>query len=162
MLSIVVAVADNNAIGKDNALLWHFPKDLKRFREITTGSKIIMGRKTFQSLPCILPGRQHIVITQNQSFKVDDPRVTVIHSIEELLTTVNEATEYFVIGGGEVYKLLLPYCNKVYLTQIHKNYEADTFFPDLDYSKWNVHVEENGLINDEKETSYSFLTLTRK
>jgi Dihydrofolate reductase len=161
MFSIVVAIADNNAIGKDNALLWHFPKDLKRFKSVTMGSTIIMGRKTFQSLPCILPGRHHIVITQNQDFKVDDERVTVVYSIEELLLTVNDHIEYFVIGGGEIYKLLLPYCDNIYLTQIHKDYEADTFFPALDYSDWNIEEEETGFIDDEKTTSYSFLTLTK-
>lgn len=162
MFSIVVAIADNNAIGKDNSLLWHFSKDLKRFKTITMGSTIIMGRKTFQSLPCILPGRNHIVITQNQDFKVDDERVTVVYSIEELLLTVDDQKEYFVIGGGEIYKLLLPYCNKIYLTQVHKDYEADTFFPALDYSQWNIEEEEEtGFIDDEKTTSYSFLTLTK-
>lgn len=161
MFSIIVAIADNNAIGKNNSLLWHFSKDLKRFKTITMGSPIIMGRKTFQSLPAILPGRQHIVITQNKDFKVDDERVTVVYSIEELLLTVDDKKEYFVIGGGEIYKLLLPYCNKIYLTQVHKEYEADTFFPTLDYSDWNIEEEEIGFIDNEKTTSYSFLTLTK-
>lgn len=89
MFSIIVAIADNNAIGKNNSLLWHFPKDLKRFKTITIGSPIIMGRKTFQSLPCILPGRQHIVITQNKEFKVNDNRVTVVYSMDELLTKID-------------------------------------------------------------------------
>lgn len=162
MLSIVVAIADNNAIGKNNKLLWHFPKDLKRFKDITSGGTIIMGRKTFQSLPYILPNRHHIVITHNKNYRVDDKRVTVIYSIDELLATINKEKEYFVIGGGEIYKRLLPYCDKIRLTQIHKDYEADTFFPQLDYSKWNIQNEEEGFIDDENATLYNFLTLIRK
>jgi len=161
MLTCIVAVGDNFAIGKDNKLLWHFSKDLKRFKQITNGNTIIMGRKTFESLPGILPGRHHIVITQNRNFEVNDERVTVINSKQELFASLDESKEYFVIGGGEIYKLLLPYCNKIHLTQVHKDYEADTFFPKLNHSDWNIIEEETGFIDNEKTTAYSFLTLKR-
>jgi len=161
MLTCIVAIGDNFAIGKNNNLLWHFSKDLKRFKRITSGNTIIMGRKTFESLPGILPGRHHIVITQNKDFVVNDERVTVINSKEALLAYLDDSKEYFVIGGGEIYKLLLPYCNKIHLTQVHKAYEAEVFFPKLNYSEWNVKEEETGFIDDDKTTSYSFLTLKR-
>ncbi|MBU3182763.1 dihydrofolate reductase [Clostridium psychrophilum] len=161
MLTCIVAIGDNFAIGKNNNLLWHFSKDLKRFKQITTGNTIIMGRKTFESLPGILPGRHHVVITQNKGFVVNDERVTIINSKEALLDYLDDSKEYFVIGGGEIYKLLLPYCNKIHLTQVHKEYDAEVFFPILDYSKWNIKEEETGFIDDAKTTSFSFLTLKR-
>jgi dihydrofolate reductase len=161
MLTCIVAIGDNFAIGKKNDLLWHFSKDLKRFKRITGGSTIIMGRKTFESLPGILPNRHHIVFTQNKNFVVKDERVTVLHSKEELFSSLDDSKEYFVIGGGETYKLLLPYCNKIHLTQVHKEYDADVFFPKLNYSDWNIKEEETGFINDDKTTAFSFLTLER-
>ncbi len=162
MLTCIVAIGENFAIGKGNKLLWHFSKDLKRFKQITTGNTIIMGRKTFESLPGILPGRQHIVITQNKDFVVDDNRVTVLHSKEELLSSLEESKEYFVIGGGEIYKLLLPYCNKIHLTKIDKKYDADIFFPELNYLEWNIREEEIGFVDDDETIPYRFLTLDRK
>jgi len=161
MLTCIVAIGDNFAIGKNNDLLWHFSKDLKRFKQITTGNTIIMGRKTFESLPGILPGRHHVVITQNKNFVVNDERVTVLNSKEALLAYLDDSKEYFVIGGGEIYKLLLPYCNKIHLTQVHKEYDADVFFPTLDYSKWNIKEEETGFIDEAETTAFSFLTLKR-
>jgi len=162
MLTCIVAIGENFAIGKDSSLLWHFSKDLKRFKQITTGNTIIMGRKTFESLPGILPGRHHIVITQNKDFVVDDDRVTVLNSKEELLSSLEDNKEYFLIGGGEIYKLLLPYCNKIHLTKVHKEYNADTFFPVLNYLEWDCTQEETGYIDENKTIPYSFLTLERK
>jgi dihydrofolate reductase len=161
MLTCIVAIGENFAIGKNNSLLWHFSKDLKRFKQITTGNTIIMGRKTFESLPGILPGRHHIVITKNKDFVVNDERVTVLNSKEALLDFLDDSKEYFVIGGGEIYKLLLPYCNKINLTQVHKEYDADVFFPKVNYGEWNIKEEETGYIDEDKTTSYSFLTLER-
>ena len=161
MLTLIVAIGDDFAIGKKNKLLWHFSEDLKRFKKITSGNTIIMGRKTFESLPGILPGRHHIVITQNKDFVVKDKRVTVINSKEELLASLDDSKEYFVIGGGEIYKLLLPYCNKIHLTQVHKKYDADVFFPKVNYLEWDIKEEETGFIDDDKTAAYSFLTLKR-
>ncbi|MBX4261970.1 dihydrofolate reductase [Clostridium estertheticum] len=161
MLTFIVAIGDNFAIGKNNDLLWHISKDLKRFKQITSGNTIIMGRKTFESLPGILPSRHHIVITQNKDFVINDERVTIFNSKEELFAFMKDSEEYFVIGGGAIYTLLLPYCNKIHLTKVHKEYNADIFFPKLDYSEWNCREEETGFINDDKTTSYTFLTLER-
>ena len=161
MFTCIVAIGNNFAIGKDNKLLWHFPKDLKKFKEITSGNTIIMGRKTFQSLPSILPNRQHIVITRDKEFIVKDERVTIVHSKEELFASLEDSKEYFIIGGGKIYELLLPYCTKIHLTKINKDYDADTFFPKIDYSKWDITKEETGYIDNDKTIPYSFLTLDR-
>ena len=115
MLSIIVAVAENNIIGGDNKLLWHLSEDLKRFKEITMNHPIIMGRKTFESLPKVLPGRDHIILTRDENYKVDSDRVTVINDFQEILDKYsNSEDELFIIGGGEIYNLMYPYCKKLY------------------------------------------------
>lgn len=140
MLSIVVATAENNAIGKNNALLWNLPYDLLRFKEITQrGSRtLIMGRKTFEAIGKILPGRLHIILTRDITFSVDNENVKIVHDINALLPYINAPEEYFVIGGGEIYSLLLPYSSKLYLTSVHDNFEGDTFFPDINYNEWEL------------------------
>lgn len=162
MMTCIVACGNNFAIGKDGNLLCHFSKDLKRFKALTTGYTIIMGRKTFQSLPGILPGRQHIVMTRDKDFVVDDDRVSVVHFEGELLDLLNEDQKYFVIGGGEIYKLLLPYCDKIYLTNIEQDFDADTFFPKIEDSEWYVEVEEEGYVDIGETIRYKFSTLDRK
>ena len=162
MLSIIVAKANNNIIGGNNKLLWHLSKDLKRFKEITTGNTIIMGRKTFESLPKILPNRHHIVITSNKNFKVDSESVTVVNNIEEIVDKYKDSVEEaFIIGGGEIYNLLIPYTNKLYLTRIYKDFEGDTYFPNIDLSNWEVSYKSD-ILSDEKENlTYDFINLTR-
>lgn len=161
MISIIAAVAKNNAIGKDNKLLWHLPEDLKRFKEITLGHTIIMGRKTFESLPKILPGRNHIVITRNKAFKVENKRVTVVNSIEEAMELLKEEGEYFVIGGEKIYKQFLPFADKMYITFIEEEFHGDVFFPDIDYTVWRI-VESIACTESNKNTlSYRFTTLER-
>ena len=117
MLSIIVAKAKNNTIGKDNKLLWHISDDLKRFEELTTGHVIIMGRKTFESLGKVLPNRKHIVFSQNPDFKVNDENVEIVHSMLQLQEYIEDDKENFVIGGAIIYNLLMPYCKKMYVTQ---------------------------------------------
>ena len=136
MLSIIVAKAKNNIIGKDNKLIWDLPEDLKHFKEITTGHTIIMGRKTFESIGRVLPNRKHIVFSQNPDFKVDDENVEVVHSLLEIQSLIEAEEEAFVIGGAMIYNLLMPYVDKMYVTQINKEFEGDTFFPKIS--------EENG------------------
>ena len=113
MLSIIVAKAKNNIIGKNNRLLWSLPEDLKRFKELTTGHIIIMGRKTFDSLGRVLPNRKHIVFTQNPDFKIDNENVEVVHSMLEIKEYIDDENENFVIGGAMIYNLLLPYTKKI-------------------------------------------------
>ncbi len=136
MLSIIVAKAKNNVIGKDNKLLWHIPEDLKRFKSLTTGHTIIMGRKTFDSLGKVLPNRKHVVLTHNPDFKVKDENVEIVHSIDDIKKYIDSKEENFVIGGAMIYTLLMPYVTKMYITEINKNFEGDSVFPPVDLKKW--------------------------
>jgi dihydrofolate reductase len=163
MLSIIVAIAENNAIGKDNDLLWRLPKDLARFKEITTteSKTIIMGRKTFESLSRVLPGRKHIVLTKNQDFKVEAESVEIMHSTEELKPLIDAPEEYFVIGGGEIYSLLLPYTNKMYITEVHKSFEAHAYFPQFYKNQWRVLDRSEEYVDEKSSLRYSYVTYIR-
>jgi dihydrofolate reductase len=163
MLSAVVAIAENNVIGKERSLAWYLPNDLKKFKDITmTASKtMIMGRKTFESLPKVLPGRKHIILTNNMDYKVNDENVEVVHSIEELKAYIGAEEEYFVIGGGQIFSLLFPYTNKMYITEIHEIFEGDTFFPQYDKTEWKVIEQREGIIDDKSKYKHTFVTLVR-
>ena len=148
MISIVVAIAENGALGYKNDLLWHLPADLKRFKEMTTGHSIIMGSRTFRSLPKgALPNRRNIVLSRTQQ---DFPGAEWAASPEVALELVGEEAEAFVIGGAQVYEQMLPYTDKIYLTRVHADFpEADTFFPELDMSEW-VELSRTEYPADEK------------
>ncbi len=158
MLSIIVAISKNNVIGKDNKLIWHLPADLKRFKELTTGKTIIMGRKTFESLGRVLPNRKHIVLTQNKEWKIDDCNVKIISSIKELENEIEEEKENFVIGGATIYKLLMPYTKKMYVTKIEEEFEGDTYFPEIDENEWKIEKIENGIKDDKNPYDYKYIT----
>ena len=128
MLSIIVAKAKNNVIGKNNKLLWKLTEDFKRFNELTTGHTIIMGRKTFQSLGRVLPNRKHIIFSNNPSFNVNEENVKVVHSLLEIQDLIEGKEEAFVIGGAMMYNFLMPYVKKMYVTEIDKDFDGDTFF----------------------------------
>ena len=163
MLSIIVAVAQNNIIGGDNKLLWHIPEDLKRFKEITINHPILMGRKTFESLPKILPGRDHIVLTKDKNYKVDSDRVTVINDFQELLNKyTNSKEELFVIGGGEIYNLTYPYCNKIYLTKVKNKFKGDTYFPEIDYHNWQITYSSGAKFDRNNKLEFEFIDLIKK
>ena len=159
-ISIIVAIAENFAIGKNNDLLFHLPNDLKRFKEITSGHTIIMGRNTLLSLPkWPLPNRRHIVITDKQ----DDvfPGCETVFSIDEAIEKVKDETEAFIIGGGMIYKQFFPVAGKLYLTLVHQSFDADTYFPKVNYAEWNEIKRED--LHDEKNNfDYSYLDLERK
>ena len=161
MLSIIVAKAKNNTIGKDNKLLWHISDDLKRFEELTTGHVIIMGRKTFESLGKVLPNRKHIVFSQNPDFKVNDENVEIVHSMLQLQEYIEDDKENFVIGGAMIYNLLMPYVKKMYVTQINKEFDGDTFFPRIDEEVWNV-VEKVSERDENSNLDYEYVTYERK
>jgi len=155
-ISIIVAIAKNFAIGKDNQLLWHIPADLRRFKRITSGHQVIMGKLTFESLPVRpLPNRKNIVISDNPLDSFEG--CTTVHSIEEAAELCNDLEESFIIGGGSVYRQFLPLCNKLYLTLVHKDFEADTFFTDLDLNQWHQIEREDHGPDDNNDFSYSFL-----
>ena len=159
MLSIIVAKASNDVIGSDNKLLWHISDDLKRFKEITSGHTIIMGRKTFESLPKVLPNRHHIVITRDKSFKVDSPDVEVINDINRF---ENSKEEVFIIGGGEIYKAFLPNSDKIYLTRVYKDFNGDTKFPEINLEDWFIDYESETLVNESNNLKFDYINLVRK
>lgn len=163
MLSIIAAMDENYVIGKNNNLIWNLPEDLKRFKDITmTGTKtMIMGRKTFESLPLVLPGRKHIILSANKDYQIDNENVIVIHNIEELKPFIESSEEYFVIGGGKIFSLLLPYSSKMYLTIIHENFEGDTFFPSFNKSEWKVSDLRENSVSDTNQYKHTFMILER-
>lgn len=163
MFSIIVAVANNNVIGGDNKLLWHISDDLKRFKKITTGHTIVMGRKTFESFPKPLPNRHHVILTRDKNYKVDSEQVTVVNDIETVMKTYeNSGSEIFIIGGGEIYNLFLPYCNKLYLTKVNGDFEGDTYFPEINYDEWVITESSEEYIDPKNNLSYQFINLCRK
>ncbi|WP_411681684.1 dihydrofolate reductase [Clostridium thailandense] len=164
MLSFVVAVAKNNVIGIDNKMPWYLPNDLKKFKEVTTSKTktMIMGRKTFESLPQILKDRHHIVLTRDKNYKSDDKRVTIINSQEQLEPYIKDEKEYFVIGGEEIFSLLFPYASRMYLTEIDEDIEGDTFFPEYDEKEWKVIEVKEGILDEENKHVHVFKTLERK
>lgn len=161
MLSIIVAKSKNNAIGKDNKLLWKIPDDLKRFKELTTNHTIIMGRKTFESLGRILPNRYHIVLTRDPNYKVNDENVKIINDISEIDTYMNDNNENFVIGGAQIYSTLISKCEKMYITQIDKDFIGDSYFPVIKEDEWKLTEKIEGP-KDENNFKYEYLTYERK
>lgn len=161
MLSIIVAKAKNNIIGKDNKLLWSLPADLKRFKELTTDHTIIMGRKTFESLGRVLPNRKHVVFSQNTNFSVNDENVRIVHSMLEIKEYIDDENENFVIGGAMIYSLLMPYVTKMYVTEIDKDFEGDSFFPKIDLEKWKEVSREKGPKDEENKLDFDFVVYER-
>jgi dihydrofolate reductase len=160
-ISIIVAIAENYAIGKDNQLLWHISEDLKRFKRITSGSTIIMGRNTYLSLPKRpLPNRTNVVISDipNDHFEGAE----VVGSIEEALEYCSAEKESFIIGGGSIYRQFMPLASRLYITKVHKDFEADTFFPDIDDEEWELVEESKVQVDENNSLKYSFLSYQRK
>ena len=162
MLSIIVAVAKNNVIGKDNKLLWHLSEDLKRFKRLTMNKNIIMGRKTFESLGRVLPNRKHIILCNDMNLIINDENVLVLDDISKLDNYINSKDENFVIGGATIYKLLMPYVRKLYVTHIDEDFEGDVYFPEIDLNIWKKISEEDGVTNEENPYSYKYVTYIRK
>ena len=147
-LSLIVAHADNRVIGHNNQLPWHLPEDLKRFRQLTMGHHIIMGRKTYESLGRLLPGRTTVIVTRDTGYTVEGARV--VHSVPEALAACAGDEEPFLIGGAEMYEQGLPYVTRLYITRVYAHVGGDAFFPELDMSAWEqvseqAKTSENGL-----------------
>ena len=159
-LSIIVAISANNAIGKDNQLLWHLPADLKHFKEITSGHTIIMGRKTYESIGKPLPNRRNIVITRQEDLTIAG--VEIVHSLADAVTLCEKDLELFIIGGAEIYQHALPETNRIYLTTVHKDYDADVFFPQLTVNDWTTVNQEYHETDEKNSVAYTFSTLERK
>jgi dihydrofolate reductase len=159
VISLVVAMARNHVIGRDNALPWRLPEDLKHFKATTLGKPVLMGRKTFESIGKPLPGRTNLVLTRATDWKADG--AVVAHSVDEALASVANSTEVAVIGGAEVFQLLLPKASRIYLTRIHADIPGDTVFPPLDLSQWR-EVDRRELAADERNAyDMTFVTLER-
>jgi len=156
-ITLIAAAAENNALGKDNDLVWHLPDDFKRFKKLTSHHHIIMGRKTFESFPKPLPNRTHIVITRKSDYDAGEP-IIVVNSIEEAIKTVVDDENPYIIGGGEIYKLGMEFATHIELTRVHGTFEADAFFPEIDADTWEL-LEESYHPKDEKH-DYAFTYLT--
>jgi dihydrofolate reductase len=171
ILSIIAAVAKNNVIGGGNTLLWNLPSDMKHFRETTSGHTVIMGRKTYESIGRPLPNRKNIVITRDATYAKDG--IDVVNSLEEAIRLVTlehgkefeenqDEVEAFVIGGGEIYKQAMEKANKLYITEVHQEFEGDTVFPTIDKEVWQ-EINRSDLETDEKNSiAYSFVEYKRK
>lgn len=160
-LSIIVAIANNNAIGKDNQLLWHIPEDLKRFKELTLGHKMIMGKKTWFSLPKRpLPGRESIVLTDAAEDHFEGAKMA--GSIAEVLKLCDAESENFIIGGGSVYAQFLPVANKLYITRVHADFDADTFFPEIPAEEWLLTSQEHIPAQEDQPLSYTYQVFIRR
>jgi dihydrofolate reductase len=158
-ISIVVAMAANRVIGRDNQLPWHLPADLKHFKETTMGKPILMGRKTWESIGRPLPGRTNIVITRDENY--DAPGCVVVHSIEAALQAAAKQDEVMIIGGAEFYRQVLPQTDRIYLTRINEDFDGDTLFPELDSSEWQEAGRIDCDADENNPHSYSFITLDR-
>lgn len=154
MIILIAAVAENLALGKNNDLIWHLPNDFKRFKEITSGHHIIMGRKTFESFPKPLPNRTHVIITRQKSYIPEG--CIVVDSIERAIEVCPKDAPVYVIGGGEIYSLALPYADQLDITRVHNNFEADTFFPEINPEKWKLLHSEKHSKDERHLYDYSF------
>ncbi len=160
MITMIAAAGENNELGKDNDLVWHLPDDFKRFKQLTTGHYIIMGRKTFESFPKPLPNRTHVVITRNEGYKRDG--AVVVHSIDAALLKASSDTQPFIIGGGEIYKMGISIADKIELTRVHGTFDADTYFPELDKDKWELITEVQHEKDDRHNYAFTYETWVRK
>ena len=165
-LALIWAMARNRTIGRNNALPWYLPEDLKYFKRVTLGKPIIMGRKTWESIGRPLPGRTNIVITRDAAFKADGVRV--VHSLEQALALaekiclIDGSEEAIVIGGAEIYALALPHADRLYLTQVHADVEGDAYFPPLDLAQWHEKGREDFAAQAPNPYDYTFLILERE
>ena len=160
-LTMIVAAGENNEIGKNNDLIWHLRDDLKRFKSLTSGHFIIMGRKTFESFPKPLPNRTHVVISRQKDYQVPTG-VLVVNSIEDAIDAAKSDNQPYIIGGGEIYKQAMPFASKIELTRVHSTFDADTFFPEINMEEWK---ETDSKVHDNDEQhkhAFSFMTYERQ
>jgi dihydrofolate reductase len=155
-VSLIAAMAENRVIGVNNSLPWHLPDDLKRFRRLTTGHTVIMGRKNYESIGKPLPQRRNVVVTRRTDFQA--PGCIVVHSLEEALATAGDDPEVFVIGGAEIYREMLARADRLYLTLVHARIAGDTYFPEFDLREWRETARERHEPNDQHRYACSYIT----
>lgn len=160
-LIIIAAAGENNALGINNDLPWHLPDDFKRFKKLTSGHKIIMGRKTLESFPKALPNREHIAITRDEDYVPKFP-CTVVNSLEAAIDLIKGDSIAYIIGGGEIYKQSLQYATHIELTRIHSSFEADTFFPEINLDQWKLVNAEHHPKDERHQYDFTYLTYAKK
>ncbi len=161
-ISIIVAIAANGVIGSANQIPWRLPADMKYFKETTTGHTLVMGRKCYESLGRLLPNRFSVILTRQVGFPAPEPTHSkVVHSWDEAITSVNTDAEVFVIGGAEIYKIALPYTQKMYITRINESFEGDVYFPDFQLEDWKLVSQRDFQPDEKNKYPYSFLIYER-
>lgn len=160
IISLVTAMANNGVIGRDNRLPWHLPADLQHFKSLTMGKPILMGRNTWESLPGLLPGRRHIVVTRNEAYVA--PGAEVVHSVEEALAAVEGEPEIMIVGGSHFYAEMLPRAHRLYLTLVDAEVEGDAQFPEIDWQEWQEVARENHSADEKNAYDYAFVNLVRR
>jgi dihydrofolate reductase len=161
MISIIVAVSEDWGIGKDNELLWHISEDLKRFKRLTSGNTVIMGKKTWESLPRKpLPGRENIVLTDNPQESIENS--VTAYSIDDALSKCRPDEEIFIIGGGSIYRQFMPVTDRLFITHVHKIAPADIYFPEIDLNIWEITEKEEFKTDGDKGIPYTYAVYVRK
>lgn len=163
IISMIAAAGENNALAKDGGLPWHLPDDFKRFKKLTSGHQIIMGRKTFDGFDKPLPNRKHIIVTRDKSYTIDFEECIVVHSLEDAIDLVKDDALSYIIGGGQIYKQGEKFANEIELTRIHNSFDgADTFFPEVDEADWELVEEKYHPKDDRHEYAFTYLTYRKK
>lgn len=157
-VTIIAAIAKNNALGKDNDLIWHLPEDLKRFKKVTSGHHIIMGRNTFESIGKPLPNRTTVIITRNKNYKVEG--CIVVHNLEDAIQVAKNDSQIFIIGGAQIYKQAMEsdLVDQLDITLVHETFEADVFFPEINSKIWKQTLREDHQADDKNKHDYSFIS----
>jgi dihydrofolate reductase len=161
MLTLIAAASENNALGKDNDLVWHLPDDFKRFKALTSGHYIIMGRKTFESFPKPLPNRTHVIITKQNDYEAPEGCI-VVNSLKKAIEVCPENEEVFIVGGGQIYKQSIEIADKIELTRVHTIIEADAFFPEIDETVWEIIQSEYHPKDEKHKYDFTYLTFVKR
>ena len=159
---LIAAAGLDNELGKEGDLPWHLPDDFKRFKALTTGYPMIMGRKTFETFPRPLPNRQHIIITRSRDYRVDHPACEVVHSLEEALNAAANTEKIFIIGGGEIYRQAVPFATGIELTRVQGRFDADTYFPEIEEADWELTASETHGRDERHDYPFTYLSYRRK
>lgn len=157
---MIAAVAENNALGKNNDLLWHLPNDFKRFKEITSGHHIVMGRKTFESFPKPLPNRTHVIITRQKDFQFEG--CIVVSDLEKAIAACPKTEDIYIIGGGEIYTQSISFADQLDITRVHHSFDADVYFPEIDPEIWELTNETFNSKDEKHLFDYTFQTFVRR
>lgn len=160
MIILIAAVAENNALGKNNDLLWHLPNDFKHFKETTSGHFIIMGRKTFESFPKPLPNRTHVIITRQNDYQYEG--CLVVQNLEQAIAVCPKNEDIYIIGGGQIYQQSISFADQLNITRVHHSFDADVFFPEIDLELWELTAETFQSKDEKHLFDYSFQTYSRK